>query len=65
VDGDPTQDITILQKKKLLDMVIKGGRKVDLTPAPNPRRWYFERHKIFLNGKFDYDEDAGRGVLVP
>jgi imidazolonepropionase-like amidohydrolase len=64
VNGDPSRDITVLQKKSLLDLVFKGGVQVDLKPAPTPRRWYFERHKIFLNGTFDYDESRGGGVVV-
>lgn len=64
VNGDPTRDIKVLQKKSLLDLVFKGGRQIDLTPAPSPRRWYFEKHKIFLNGKFNYDEEKEGGVVV-
>ena len=64
VNGDPTRDITVLQKKSLLDLVFKGGRQIDLTPAPTPRRWYYEQHKIFLNGTFNYDEARAGGVVV-
>jgi imidazolonepropionase-like amidohydrolase len=64
VKGDPTKDITVLQKRKLRELVLKGGREVDLTPAPIPAPWFYERHKIFLNGKYQYDEETGRGVLV-
>ena len=63
VNGDPTRDITVLQKKSLLDFVFKGGVQVDLQPAPTPRRWYFERHKIFLNGTFNYDESRSEGFV--
>jgi imidazolonepropionase-like amidohydrolase len=65
VDGDPTRDITVLQKKSRLDLVFKGGRQIDLTPAPTPRRWYYEKHKVFLNGVFNYDEERSGGVVVP
>lgn len=64
VNGDPTHDIKVLQRKSLLDLVFKGGREIDLTPGPSPRRWYFEKHKIFLNGTFDYDEETQGGVVV-
>jgi imidazolonepropionase-like amidohydrolase len=64
VNGDPTQDITVLQKKGLLDFIFKGGIEVDRTPAPAVRRWYFEKHKVFLNGTFNYDESRGAGVIV-
>lgn len=65
VNGDPTRDITVLQKKSLLDFVFKGGVEIDRTPGPDPRRWYFEKHKIFLNGTFNYDETRNGGVVVP
>jgi imidazolonepropionase-like amidohydrolase len=64
VSGDPTRDVTILQKKSLLDFVFKGGVEVDRTPQPTPPRWYFEKHKIFLNGTFDYDESRNAGIVV-
>jgi len=64
VNGDPTRDITVLQKRTLLDFVFKGGVEVDLRVAPTPRRWYFEKHKIFLNGTFNYDESRNGGVVV-
>jgi imidazolonepropionase-like amidohydrolase len=63
VNGDPTKDIAVLQKPSLRDYVFKGGEKVDMTPPPKRREWYFERHKIFLNGRFHYDETTGKGVL--
>lgn len=64
VNGDPTGDITVLQKKSLLDLVFKGGEPIDLTPQPTPKRWHFEKHKIFLNGTFNYDESRNGGVVV-
>jgi imidazolonepropionase-like amidohydrolase len=65
VNGDPTRDITVLQKRSLLDMVFKGGVEIDRTPMPTPPRWHFEKHKIFLNGTFNYDESRNGGVLAP
>jgi imidazolonepropionase-like amidohydrolase len=64
VSGDPTRDITILQKKSLLDFVFKGGVEIDRTPRPTPARWYFEKHKVFLNGTFNYDESRNAGTVV-
>jgi imidazolonepropionase-like amidohydrolase len=64
VNGDPTNDITVLQKKSLLDFIFKGGVEVDRTPAPPVRRWYYEKHRIFLNGTYTYDESRGAGVVV-
>ena len=65
VNGDPTRDVTILQKKSLLDFVFKGGEEIDRTPRPTPRRWYFEKHRTFLSGTFNYDESRNGGVIVP
>jgi imidazolonepropionase-like amidohydrolase len=64
VNGDPTRDITVLQKKSLMDFIFKGGVEIDRTPAPPVRRWYYEKHKIFLNGTYTYDESQGSGVVV-
>jgi imidazolonepropionase-like amidohydrolase len=64
VSGDPTRDVTILQKKSLLDFVFKGGVEIDRTPQPTPPRWYFEKHKVFLNGTFNYDESRGGGIVA-
>lgn len=64
INGDPTADITVLQKTSKFDHVFKGGKNVDLTP-PAPRKvWFFERHKMFLNGRFEYDERAGKGRVT-
>ncbi len=64
VDGDPTKDITLLQKPSRFDFIFKGGQPIDRTPPAPRRQMYYERHKIFLNGVFHYDQDAGKGVLV-
>jgi imidazolonepropionase-like amidohydrolase len=64
VSGDPTRDVTILQKKSLLDFVFKGGVEIDRTPLPVPPRWYFEKHKIFLNGVFNYQESRNAGAVA-
>jgi len=63
VDGDPTKDITLLQKKSRFDFIFKGGRPVDRTPVPPRRRKWYERHKIFLDGVLHYDESTGAAVL--
>jgi imidazolonepropionase-like amidohydrolase len=63
IDGDPTQDITLLQQKKRIRHIFKGGKPVDRTPPVQRRVWWYERHKIFLNGKLEYDEETGQGEL--
>lgn len=63
VDGDPLADIGLLQKPSRFDLILKAGHPVDRTP-PAPRRpMHYERHKMFLNGIFHYDQEAGHGVL--
>jgi imidazolonepropionase-like amidohydrolase len=64
VDGDPTKDITLLQKPSRFDFIFKGGRPIDRTPPAPRKQMYYERHKMFLNGIFHYDQNAGKGVLV-
>jgi imidazolonepropionase-like amidohydrolase len=64
VNGNPASDITVLQKRSLLDFVFKGGVEIDRAPGPSPKRWYFEKHRIFLNGTFNYDESRSGGVVV-
>ena len=63
VNGNPLQDIAVLQKKSKLDLVFKGGRRIDLTPPAPRQEWYFEQHRLFLNGKWNFDEVSGEGVL--
>jgi hypothetical protein len=64
LDGDPLKDITLLQKKSKFDFIFKGGKVVDPTPPAEAKRWYFEKHKIFLNGLYTYDEQSGTGSLI-
>jgi imidazolonepropionase-like amidohydrolase len=64
VNGDPSEDITVLQKKSLIDFVFKGGVEVDRTPAPRVKRWYYEQHKLYLNGTYNFDESRGTGIVV-
>ncbi len=64
VQGNPLDDITILQKPSRFDYIFKGGKPIDRTPPqPRQRKWY-ERTKVFLNGLYEYDENSGKGRLV-
>jgi imidazolonepropionase-like amidohydrolase len=63
INGDPTRDITLLQKKSKIDYVIKGGKCVDLTPPPPRKRMWYERQKVFLAGVWDFNETSGAGEL--
>jgi imidazolonepropionase-like amidohydrolase len=65
VDGDPLADIRILQARSRRTMVLKGGVAVDLaTPIPERHEYSWERNKIYLLGRFRYDETTGRGHTV-
>jgi imidazolonepropionase-like amidohydrolase len=65
VDGDPLADIRILQSASRRKMVLKGGVPVDLdTPLPERHEYSWERNKIYLLGRFRYDETTGRGHTV-
>lgn len=66
VDGDPLADIRLLMDKSRFDHVFKGGEDIDLTPPPAPtKEWYFERHKIFLNGRLQYDPRTRTHFMTP
>ncbi|MDQ7982310.1 amidohydrolase family protein [Paraburkholderia sp. SARCC-3016] len=64
IEGDPTVDITVLQKPSRFDFIFKGGKPVDRTPAQPRRVMHYEKHKIFLNGLYQYDQDTGTGRLL-
>ena len=64
VPGDPLDDITLLQRPSAFDYIFKGGKPIERTqPAPRRRMWY-ERTKIFLNGLYEFDEQAMAGRLA-
>jgi imidazolonepropionase-like amidohydrolase len=64
VDGDPSTDVTLLQRPQNIVSVMKGGSLVDIeTPIPDRRIWSFEKHRTFLPGWFKYDSETGRGYL--
>ena len=64
VAGDPSVDIAVLQQPSRFEMIFKDGRLVDPTPVPERRIHPFERTRVFLQGRFVYDEEARRGVVV-
>jgi imidazolonepropionase-like amidohydrolase len=65
VNGDPTKDITVLQKKSKFDHIFKSGKEIDRRPIPPRREKWYERHKIFLNGRLRYDEATGKSYMTP
>lgn len=65
INGDPLENIRVLQQKSRFHMVMQGGRKVDLTtPIPEPPRWPYEKHRLYLPGNFVYNENKGGGETV-
>ena len=65
IDGDPLIDIRLLQSKSKLVMVMKGGVPVDITtPIPERREYSWERNKVYLQGRFRYDESVSRGFIT-
>lgn len=66
LNGDPLADIRLLMDPARFDFVFKGGESVDLTPVqPRQKEWYFERHKIFLNGRLHYDPATRAHYIAP
>jgi imidazolonepropionase-like amidohydrolase len=64
VNGDPSKDVRLLMDKSKIDRVFKGGRSVDLTPPIPRKEWFFEKHRMFLDGHFRYDAASGKGRVV-
>ncbi len=64
VPGNPSDDVSILQRPSSFDYIFKGGMPIDRTPPPPRRRMWYERTKIFLNGLYEFDEKASAGRLV-
>ena len=64
VNGDPSADVTVLMDKSKIDFVFKGGDAIDLTPPKARQTWFYERHKIFLDGLFRYDAAAKKGHVL-
>lgn len=61
VPGDPTEDITLLQRPSQFDYIFQGGQPVDRTPTKDRKRMWYERTKTFLSGLYLYNEDSGIG----
>src|SRR5690606_3887639 len=62
--GDPTKDITLLQKPSRFDYIFPNGWTIDRTPPPPRKRRWYERTKTFLAGLYVYDEDTGQSQLI-
>ena len=61
IDGDPLQDIRILQDRARFRAVIQGGRLVDLTtPRPPVAKFAWERAMIMSQAELTWDAVYGR-----
>ena len=50
VDGDPSKDISVLGRRKLLKTVMQAGSLVDLTPLPDRPQQRFEKQHVYYDG---------------
>lgn len=50
VDGDPSKDISVLGRRKLLKTVMQAGSLVDLTPLPDRTQQRFEKQHVYYDG---------------
>ncbi len=65
LDADPLADIRVLQSPSKIAMVLKGGSSVDRdTPIPERREYSWEKNKIYLQGRFRYDESLKQGFVT-
>jgi imidazolonepropionase-like amidohydrolase len=53
VQGDPLQDITLLQRREAIRAVVLGGKPVDLSPAPTNARHFSEFSQGMWNRVYD------------
>jgi imidazolonepropionase-like amidohydrolase len=66
VNGDPTKDLTLLQRPADFDLIMQGGRPVERgVPIPERRIWSYEKHRTFLPGRFMYNPAINQGEVVP
>jgi imidazolonepropionase-like amidohydrolase len=59
IDGDPLQDIRVLQDRIRIRGVLKGGVPVDLQPAPAPTRWPWERAMVMTQADLRWRRCTG------
>ena len=65
LDADPLADIRVVQSPSKIAMVMKGGSPVDIeTPIGERTEYPWERNKIYLQGRFRYDESLKRGFVT-
>ncbi len=60
LDSDPLADIRILQDKKRIRALFKGGEAVDLAEPVPAMRWPWEKSLEISQGELRYDAVYGR-----
>ena len=61
VNGDPVKDIRVLQDKRNIEIVIKGGRAVQFREEELETRWTHDRGLIYSIEHMTYDRVFGDG----
>jgi imidazolonepropionase-like amidohydrolase len=59
IDGDPLQDVRVLQDRSRIRTVLKGGVPVDLHPAAEATRWPWERAMVMTQGDLRWETVYG------
>jgi imidazolonepropionase-like amidohydrolase len=62
IDGDPLADIRILQDRKRIRALFKGGEAVDLAEPAPAVRWPWEKSLEISHGELRYDVVHGKQV---
>jgi imidazolonepropionase-like amidohydrolase len=61
VDGDPLADVTVLQQKERLKLVMKDGKIVDtVTPLPQPKQYRWEKAQYYWSDRRVATQDVVR-----
>lgn len=61
IDGNPLDDITVLQQKPRIKVVMKDGKVVDTTtPLPQPRQYRWEKSQLFWTDQRVATQDVVR-----
>jgi imidazolonepropionase-like amidohydrolase len=59
VDGDPLEDIRLLQDRSRFRAILQGGHLVDRTPRAPAQKWAWERAMIMTTGELRYETVYG------
>jgi len=65
VKGDPVKDITVLQNKRNIEVVIKNGTIVEFPAAAETERHGHKRNNVYSTSVVTYESVFGEGEVVP